>query len=167
MELSRSQRDERLTAVELDAWRGMLRIAVWLRRELGQDLLTAHDLSMADYDFLVRLAEQPDRGMRMAELADAILQPPSSLTRIARGLEERGLIVRESAESDGRGTVARLTDAGESIFRQAQRTHLNGVRERFLAHLTDAQLDGLAEAWRAVDPRALAGGPDEPRKSKA
>ncbi|HEY6422671.1 MAG TPA: hypothetical protein VIY28_05350 [Pseudonocardiaceae bacterium] len=37
---------------------------------------------MADYDVLVTLAEQPDRGMRMAELADTILQPRSSLTRL-------------------------------------------------------------------------------------
>jgi DNA-binding MarR family transcriptional regulator len=139
----------------------MLRIAFSLRRDLGQQLVEEHDLSMADYDVLVRLAEQPDRRMRMSQLAEAIVQPRSSLTRIAESLEERGFIRREPTAGDGRGTAALLTAAGEAAFREAQLTHLAGVRQGFLDKLTVRQLEELARAWRAIDPHALDTAPDE------
>jgi DNA-binding MarR family transcriptional regulator len=157
----RSRPGQRLTAAELAAWRGLLRIAVRLRREFGQQLSETHGLSMADYDVLVRLAEQPGGRMRMAELADAILQPRSSLTRLVGDLERRGLVRREPSPIDGRGLEAVMTDAGRTRFGEAQQTHLAGVRERFLDRLTDEQLAQLAAAWAAIDPSALAPGPDE------
>jgi DNA-binding MarR family transcriptional regulator len=157
----RSRPGQRLTAAELAAWRGLLRIAVRLRREFGQQLAETHALSMADYDVLVRLAEQPGGRMRMAELADAILQPRSSLTRLVGDLERRGLVLREPSPIDGRGLEAVMTDAGRTLFGEAQQTHLAGVRERFLDRLTDDQLAQLAAAWAAIDPSALAPGPDE------
>jgi DNA-binding MarR family transcriptional regulator len=158
---TRSRDGQRLTADELAAWRGLLRIAFSIRQDLGQQLHEEHGLSMAEYDLLVRLAERPDRKMRMSELAEAILQPRSSVTRIAAGLEARRFIRREPTTSDGRGTEAVLTASGEAAFRKAQKTHLAGVRERFLERLTDRQLDELARAWSAIDPGALAPGPDE------
>ena len=147
---TRSTDGKPLTELELGAWQGMLRAVVALRRELGDALTAEHGLSMADYDVLVRLAEQPGRRMRMADLAANILQPRSSLTRIASGLEARGLIRREPSPADGRGAEAVLTADGLAVFRAAQRGHLRRVRERFLDRLDDAQLAHLAEAWRAV-----------------
>jgi DNA-binding MarR family transcriptional regulator len=138
-----------------------LRVSVRLRRDLGQRLQDAHGLSMADYDLLVRLAEQPGRRMRMAELADAILQPRSSLTRIADDLQRRGLIRRQPSATDGRGFDAVLTPRGQTLFRKAQRTHLDGVRRRFLDVLDDEQLQQLADIWAAIDPTALSPAPDE------
>jgi DNA-binding MarR family transcriptional regulator len=116
---------------------------------------------MADYDALVRLSEQPGRRMRMVDLAEAILQPRSSLTRIVDGLERRGLVRREPSPEDGRGAEAVMTAEGQSLFRAAQRTHLDGVRERFLHRLSDEQLAHLANAWAAIEPSALEPAPDE------
>jgi DNA-binding MarR family transcriptional regulator len=149
---TRSTEGEPLTELELGAWQGMLRTVVALRRELGEALSADHGLSMADYDLLVRLAEQPGGRMRMADLAKRILQPKSSLTRIASGLEGRGLIRREPSPDDRRGAEAVLTDAGRAAFHAAQRDHLGRVRERFLDQLDDDQLADLAEVWRAVSP---------------
>jgi DNA-binding MarR family transcriptional regulator len=148
---ARSSHGEPLTRRELAAWRGMLRVSFRLRRDLGAQLTREHGLSTADYDVLVRLADDPARGMRMSDLADAVLQPRSSLTRIVSGLEARGLVRREPAPDDGRGARARLTRAGAAAFRRAQVTHLDGVRRVFLDRLTDAQLDQLAAAWAAIE----------------
>jgi len=128
----------------------MLRTTIQLRRELGAALQREHDLSMAEYDVLLRLEEQPGGRLRMSDLADTVLQPRSSLTRIAIGLEGRGLIRRESMASDGRGAEAVLTEAGLAAFRAAQRKHLQRVRERFLDRLSDRQLAALGAAWDAV-----------------
>jgi DNA-binding MarR family transcriptional regulator len=140
----------------------MLRVSVRLRRELDRRLGERHGISIADYDALVALAEQRGRRMRMSDLATEILQPRSSVTRIVDGLEQRGLVRRESSRVDARGADAVLTDAGLALYRRAQRSHHDNVRALFLDRLSDAQLDQLADAWRAVDPEALVPAPDEP-----
>jgi DNA-binding MarR family transcriptional regulator len=156
---TRSGAGDELTDVELAAWRGMLRTTHRLRRELGDELTRRHGLSMADYDALVTLAEAPERGMRMAELAEAILQPRSSLTRLIDSLEHRGLVARAPTPDDARGARASLTVEGIGVFARAHRTHLGGIRDRFLDRLSDHQLDQLAQAWTAVDPETTGSAP--------
>jgi DNA-binding MarR family transcriptional regulator len=98
----RRQGGTELTPLELAAWRGMLRLVHRLRRELGAELRRRHGLSMADYDALLALAGQPDKSIRMSVLAETILQPRSSLTRIVDSLEQRGLVQRMPTEDDAR-----------------------------------------------------------------
>ncbi|GAA1491608.1 MarR family winged helix-turn-helix transcriptional regulator [Brachybacterium sacelli] len=157
LEEPRSQAGEELSASELAAWRGMLRLTHRLRRELGEELTARHDLSMADYDVLVALAAAPRRSMRMAELAETVLQPRSSLTRIVGSLEARRLVERSHVEGDARGSSATLTPEGVRQFGRAHRTHIAGIRSRFLEHLTTDQLDTLAAAWTCVDPDVVDG----------
>ena len=140
-----------LTNLELAAWRGMLRVTHRVRQQLGDDLTRRHGLSMADYDVLVTLAAQPGHSRRMAALADEVLQPRSSLTRIVAGLERRGLVHRSSTPDDARGTLATLTPSGRRAFRRAHRTHIAGVRQRFLSGLSSSQLEQLAAAWATID----------------
>lgn len=151
----RSQAGEELGATELAAWRGMLRLTHRLRRELGEELTARHGVSMADYDVLVALAAAPDRSMRMSELAETVLQPRSSLSRIVGSLEARGLVDRSHVEGDARGSSATLTPEGVRQFGRAHRTHIAGIRSRFLAHLSTDQLDTLATAWKAIDPTVV------------
>ena len=70
----------------------------------------------------------------MAELADGVLLSRSGMTRLVDRLEREGLLVRDPCTDDGRGTYAVLTDKGEALLDDARRTHLDGVRERFLRH---------------------------------
>jgi DNA-binding MarR family transcriptional regulator len=76
------------------------------------------------------------------------------VTRLVDRLEREGLIVRETCESDGRGSFAVLTDAGDELLARARPTHLAGVRERFLKHFSDAELKQLARYWERVRPGA-------------
>lgn len=146
---------QELDVRELAAWRGMLRVTHRLRRNLGEELSRWHDLSMADYDALVALEAHPGRSMRMAPLAETILQPRSSVTRIIDSLEARGLVQRDLVAGDARGASASLTTKGRRVFASAHRTHIQGIRDRFLRHLTQTQLDELAQAWEAIDPDVL------------
>ena len=47
---------------------------------------------------------------------------------------------------------ARLTDEGRAALREARPSLIEGVRQRFLAHFDDAELDVLADAWERVRP---------------
>jgi DNA-binding MarR family transcriptional regulator len=66
-------------------------------------------------------------------------------------------VTRERTADDKRGIEVVLTKTGQAAFSRAHRIHLAGVRERFLRHLTDEQLEQLASAWAAV---GTAAGPD-------
>src|SRR5215217_566797 len=143
---------DKLTPLELGAWREFLRAHAVLTRELDEELRRAHGLPLSSYDVLVNLESAPDRQMRMSELADAVLLSRSGLTRLVERLERDGLLARADCPSDARGSLAVLTDAGMARLAEARKTHLRGVRERFLDHFGDDELERLGEHWRRLLP---------------
>lgn len=145
---------QELTGTELGAWRGLLRVHAALVRELDAELDAAHGLPLSSYDVLIYLQSAPGKRLRMAELADSVLLSRSGVTRLVDRLEREGLIVRDTCTSDGRGLYAVLTDEGEAMLAQARPTHLAGVRERFLKHFSEEELEQLATYWERVKPGA-------------
>jgi len=151
---STTQPVQELTGTELGAWRGLLRVHAALVRELDAELDAAHGLPLSSYDVLIYLQTAPGKRLRMAELADSVLLSRSGVTRLVDRLEREGLIVRDTCTSDGRGLYAVLTDAGEAMLARARPTHLAGVRERFLKHFSEEELERLARYWERVQPGA-------------
>jgi DNA-binding MarR family transcriptional regulator len=145
---------QELTPAELGAWRGLLRVHSALVKALDAELLAGHDLPLTSYEVLINLQAAPDRRRRMAELAEGVLLSRSGMTRLVDRLEREGLLERDACVSDGRGTFAVLTDKGEALLAQARRTHLDGVRARFLRHFTEQELEALGELWNRVHPGA-------------
>ena len=135
---------------ELAAWRGMLRAHAGLVRELDAELTDRHGLPLTSYEVLLFLADSPDGRMRMSELADSVLLSRSGLTRLVDRLERDGLLERERCEEDARGYFAAITDRGRDVFAEARRTHLAGVRERFLSRFSRQDLRTLGELWEKV-----------------
>jgi DNA-binding MarR family transcriptional regulator len=128
------------TATELDSWRSFLRAHARLTRVLETELMAEHPITLGAYDVLVQLAEAPERRLRMAELADAVLLSRSGVTRLVDRLEGAGMVVRERFDGDGRGVVAVITTKGVDTLRAAARTHLAGVVRHFVEHLDRDEL---------------------------
>jgi DNA-binding MarR family transcriptional regulator len=145
---------QELSAEELGAWRGLLRVHSALVKALDAELLAGHHLPLTSYEVLINLQAAPGKRRRMAELADGVLLSRSGMTRLVDRLEKDGLLVRDACVSDGRGTFAVLTDKGEALLAEARRTHLDGVRERFLTHFEPDELTQLATLWNRVLPGA-------------
>jgi DNA-binding MarR family transcriptional regulator len=143
-----------LNPEELAAWRGLLRVHSALVKALDAELLADHDLPLTSYEVLINLQAAPARRRRMAELADGVLLSRSGMTRLVDRLERDGLLERDPCTDDGRGMYAVLTDKGEALLAQARRTHLDGVRERFLQHFEPDELHLLATFWERVLPGA-------------
>jgi DNA-binding MarR family transcriptional regulator len=135
---------------ELAAWRGMLRVHSDMTRVLDAELTHRHGLPLTSYEVLLFLADSPDGRMRMSELADSVLLSRSGLTRLVDRLERDGLLKREQCEEDARGYFAAITDRGRALFNEARRTHLAGVRERFLSRFSRDDLRTLGELWEKV-----------------
>src|SRR4051812_41170468 len=143
-----------LSPVELGAWRGFLRVHAALVKSLDAELASAHDLPLSSYEVLITLEAAPGRKLRMSELADSVLLSRSGMTRLVDRLERDGLLERDHCTADGRGCFAVLTPKGLGAVAQARRTHLSGVRDRFLTQFEDHELRLLATFWERVLPGA-------------
>jgi DNA-binding MarR family transcriptional regulator len=139
-----------LDAEELGAWRGLLRAHSALTKALDAELVRAHGLPLSSYEVLLFLADSSDGQMRMSELADGVLLSRSGLTRLVDRMQREGLLRRERCEDDARGWFAAITPKGRELFTRARKTHLDGVRERFLSHFTREELRSLAAFWERI-----------------
>src|SRR5918999_1358692 len=143
-----------LSRDELAAWRGLLRVHSRMTKALDAELMREHLLPLSSYEVLLFLADSPGGRMRMSELADGVLLSRSGLTRLVDRMERDGLLRRERCEEDQRGWFAEITDKGRELFGRARKTHLDGVRERFLGHLSREEQRTLAGLWEKVSPGA-------------
>jgi DNA-binding MarR family transcriptional regulator len=143
-----------LSAAELGAWRGLLRVHTALVKALDAELAAAHNLPLSSYEVLITLESAPNRKRRMSELADSVLLSRSGMTRLVDRLVDNGLIARDHCTDDGRGCYAVLTEKGAEVLATARPTHLDGVRERFLRHFAEEELILLANLWERVLPGA-------------
>jgi DNA-binding MarR family transcriptional regulator len=142
---------------ELRAWRGLLRAHAALTKALGADLEREHGLPLTSYEVLMNLHHAPGRRMRMSELACCVILSRSGLTRLVDRLAREGLLEREACDDDARGAFAVLTPEGEERVTAARRTHLAGVRARFLSRLSEAEMTELGDLWeRMVAPEGEA-----------
>jgi DNA-binding MarR family transcriptional regulator len=143
-----------LTRDELGAWRGLLRVHAGMTKALDAELVREHGLPLSSYEVLLFLADSPQGRMRMSELADGVLLSRSGLTRLVDRMERGGLLRRRRCEDDQRGWFAEITDDGRALFQRARKTHLDGVRERFLSHLSRDEQRTLASLWEKISPGA-------------
>jgi DNA-binding MarR family transcriptional regulator len=132
----------------------MLRVHAALVKSLDAELSAAHELPLSSYEVLITLEGAPGRKLRMSELADSVLLSRSGMTRLVDRLERDGLLERDHCTADGRGCFAVLTSKGLEAVADARRTHLGGVRERFLSQFADEELRVLASFWERVLPGA-------------
>lgn len=151
--------DDRLSAAELAAWRGMLRVHIHLLHELDAEMTAGHGLSLRAYEVLVVLEDAPLARLRMADLSHSVLLSASGMSRLVDRLERDGYVRRERCALDGRGLFATLTPAGSRKLRDARSTHLEGVRRLFLGHLNAADLMRLAACWERMLPGAAEADP--------
>jgi DNA-binding MarR family transcriptional regulator len=140
----------RLDSRELRAWRGLLRVHAQLSKALDAQLYAAHGLPLTSYEVLMYLSDAEGGRMRMHDLASSVLLSRSGLTRLVDRLERDGYLQRCSCAHDARGAFAVLTPAGREKLEAARETHLAGVRELFLSHFSEDELDRLGDAWDRV-----------------
>ncbi len=139
-------------AIDIAAWRGLVRVQGAVRRDLDKALQAAEDISLWEYTVLRTLSGASGRCLRMSELAVATDYTPSGLTRLVERLERAGLVQRGPCPDDRRGSIATLTPPGQKAFMRARKTHLAEVRRRFLGQCSEQELAILVVVWERVLP---------------
>jgi len=138
----------------LAPWRSFLLAHARVSRRLDEELRAEHDVSFAEYDALLTIAQTPGRRIRMGLLAEQVLLSKSGVTRLVDRLVNDGLVERSTCSTDARGAEAVLTDRGLTRLRAASRTHLRGISEHFLAVVETDDLESLERAMTAVARQA-------------
>jgi DNA-binding MarR family transcriptional regulator len=126
-------------------WIAFLRSHAAIKRQLNADLLEGHDLTLSDYEVLLRLSHTEHKMMRRVDLADSVLLTASGITRLLDGLERAGFVEKASCPSDARVSYAKLTDTGAAKLAEARVTHLVGVDDLFNGRYSDEELATLGE----------------------
>jgi DNA-binding MarR family transcriptional regulator len=145
---------------EQRSWRALLMGMTLLLDRLDDDLRRNCDLSLVEYEILVRLSEREGRQMRMAQLADALAHSRSRVTHTVTRMERSGLITRSSSPEDGRGVIASMTDKGYDLIARMAPLHVSGVRAHLVDLVSREDFAALGRVMDAVADNLVAGHPE-------
>lgn len=103
-------------------------------------LFGSYNLTAPRYYALLHISEKP--GLSSSELSDRLLCDKSNVTRIVKGLENAGLIIRQPHETDGRTLRLYLTDAGNEICVHVSSAHqkYNDLRLNCISEISQGNL---------------------------
>jgi len=145
-----------LNAEERQAWLALGSLVFNLGPALDAQLRRDAGISHFEYTILSSLSEAPERTLRMSELA---VLADGSLPRLSQAvgrLENKQWVERSTDPTDGRYTLATLTDEGYAKVVATAPGHVNEVRRLIFDPLTATQVRQLATAAQrilaAVDP---------------
>lgn len=136
------------TARAVEAWESLFRAHVGVMRWL-EATGSFGDLTSREYDVLVQLGQAPEEGIRQCELAERVMLPQPSLSRMLDRLAKRGLVARHNPPDAPRVLLFALTDEGRLTQRIAGRIHVRALREA-LSVYSDAELSQLTELARRL-----------------
>jgi DNA-binding MarR family transcriptional regulator len=148
-----------LIGVEADAWQALIGVIIRLPASLDTQLQRDAGLSHFEYTVMVNLSMVPDRVLRMSRLAGVCHSSLSRLSHVVARLERRGWVRRDPCPSDGRATLATLTESGFAKLASAAPGHVEAVRDYVVDALDDEQLRQLTTIGNTILNRLDGDGP--------
>ena len=144
---------------ERETWFAVTSLVTRLPTALDAQLQRDAGMSHFEYQVLAGLSMARDRTLRMSVLADFAEGSLPRLSQVVSRLEKQGLVRRRPDPTDGRFTLATLTEEGWEKVVATAPGHVAEVRRLVFDPLTRAQQRQL----RAVGERiAQAVDPDRP-----
>ncbi len=140
----------RLSGEDLETWAALATVLEWLPAALDAQLGRDAELTHFEFGVLYALASAPDRTLRMSVLAGYANSSLPRLSRAATRLETKGWVQRFPDPTDGRYTLAVLTDLGQQKVDEATPGHEGTVHRLVLDPLTQAQTRQLREISRRI-----------------
>jgi DNA-binding MarR family transcriptional regulator len=145
-----------LDADQLGAYFALIEAGDRLQRAVA-DQLAEHGLTHLQFSLLARLhdasTQAPDAslgGLRMNELADALVVSRSGLTYQLTQLEKTGLAERTTTPDDDRGVVARITPAGSTRIVETMPGHVALVKQYLFDVVTPDEIETMRTALGRV-----------------
>jgi len=96
----------------------------------SEGLLQKAGLTPQQYQAMLAIKANPDWDyMTMGELADCLLIRPHSAVGLVNRLEARGLLARQTSETDRRQVHVRLTEQGSQVLDRLAQRHVGLWRQ--------------------------------------
>jgi DNA-binding MarR family transcriptional regulator len=141
---------------ERRCWFALMGLLLRLPTALDAQLQRDAGISNFEYQVMAGLSDQPDRTMRISELAALSGGSLPRMSQVIARLEKRGWVRRTPDPADGRYTLAILTEEGWSKVSRTAPGHVENVRRLIFDPLTKAQPRQLTDIarriLRATDP---------------
>ncbi|WP_420450236.1 MarR family winged helix-turn-helix transcriptional regulator [Ilumatobacter sp.] len=139
-----------LSPLEERAWRGLQFMQMRLDAEIGGRLSADSPLSYQDYIVLIELTDRADGQVRQFELVRDLGWEKSRLSHHVTRMESRGLVEKRKCPSDRRGAFVGITPAGTAAIEAAAPGHLEAVRDAFVDHLDEHELEVFATVCERI-----------------
>ena len=121
-----------------------------LEAALGRQLADESDLSRSDYAVLVSLTDRSDGRLRLFELGQEIGWEKSRLSHHLARMAGRGLVKKETCDSDRRGAFVIVTKKGRKAIEAAAPGHVAEVRRLVVDRLSADELETIANAAETI-----------------
>lgn len=118
------QQSRRLTDEEMETWHALAGVMVRLPSALDAQLQRDSGLSHVEYLVMSMLSQTEGRILRMSDLAGYVGSSLSRLSHLVKRLEKSEWMRREPDPTDGRYTLAVLTDAGHAKVVESAPGHM-------------------------------------------
>lgn len=135
------------------AWASVSGLVRRIEAELRDRLRREFGMSLARFETLAAL-HRADRGLRMRDLADALVTSNGNVTVLVEALVADALVARTIDDGDRRAAVIELTVRGRETFSAVAEAHAAWVTELLAGLAPDdlGRLAALAAAARAGCP---------------
>ncbi|MBW9092681.1 MarR family transcriptional regulator [Microbacterium jejuense] len=161
--MSHSPEPTGLSPAHLEVWASVATLLERLPAALDAQLQRDSGLTHFEHGVLFALDSAPGRTLRMSTLAGYASSTLSRLSRAISRLEKKGWVRRHVDPTDGRVTLATLTDAGHETVARSTPAHHSLVERLVFQSLTEQQVRQLGTISRrvaeAIDPSAPAWSP--------
>ena len=162
--MSQSSESLGLSATQLEVWASVATLLERLPAALDAQLQRDSGLTHFEHGLLFALDSAPERTLRMSTLAGYASSTLSRLSRAISRLEKKGWVRRHVDPTDGRVTLAVLTDVGHEEVARSTPAHHALVERLVFEPLTEQQVRQLGKICErithAIDPTAAAWSPD-------
>ena len=119
----------------LAAWRALLNAHAAVTTRIEAALADADLPPLRWYDALWPLYQATGRRLRVGGLARQVTLSRTGLTRLIDRLEREGLVKRELAPEDRRGSYIALTREGAELLRRMWPVYQRALEEAFVARV--------------------------------
>jgi DNA-binding MarR family transcriptional regulator len=131
--------------------------------QLYDEVLSPSGISLNQYSILAKLDRFGPKPVQ--ELAALLIMDRSTLGRLLRPLEERGLITIEPSVEDRRQRIVALTKNGVSVLKTAKALWAQ-AEARFESVFGQANAAGLRAMMRQITAVAFRAVPEAPRQGR-
>ncbi len=138
-----------LDRARLRAWEVVRDASAQVVRNIARDLDDIAGIPLEWYSVVTRLAEAGGT-LSQNELLRRSRFSQSGVSRLAKRMEEEGLVMRQPSERDRRNLDVVLTEQGQDVYLRVLAVHHSSVQKHFGTRLSDEEIAALTVLMRKV-----------------